>query len=292
MKSQSSFHFSFRPLGLLLAACAVTLLLALPSLARASFHLMQIERIIGGVNGDTTAQAIQLRLRADGQNFLNSDAGGTQGPARLIAYDANGANPVTLLVFPNDVSNGRRGDRVLVASANFAQYTTPRIQPDFVLTNLIPASYLPAGRIVFADGVGNVLWSVSYGGGSYRGPNTGLNLNDANGNFGPAFNGPLPSRFTVSLRFRGNSTDPSEANATDYRLTDESAEVKNNRNAESVLPALPGIPLRPGRGRRRFPLPEFLRVHQRKLLPLPVPQRARLPVLRRCPRRLPRRLPV
>ena len=204
--------------------CAVASGLALPSLARASFHLMQIERIVGGVNGDTTAQAIQLRMRADGQNFLKTDAGGPQGPAKLIAFDATGSNPVTLLVFPNDVANGRSGRRVLVASANFAKYTTPLIQPDFILTNLIPASYLAAGRIVYTDGAGNVLWSVAYGVSQYTGPTTGAALNDADGNFGPAFKGPLPSRFTLSLRFRGNSTDLSQSNATDYRLTDESAE--------------------------------------------------------------------
>ena len=28
-----------------------------------SFHLMQIEQVIGGVNGDVTLQAIQLRMR-------------------------------------------------------------------------------------------------------------------------------------------------------------------------------------------------------------------------------------
>ncbi len=37
---------------------------ALP--AQATFHLMQIEQVIGGVNGDTTAQAIQLRMRFAG----------------------------------------------------------------------------------------------------------------------------------------------------------------------------------------------------------------------------------
>ena len=86
-----------------------------------------------------------------------------------------------------------------------------------------------------------MLWSVAYGGSGYTGPNTGLNLNDADGNFGPAFRGPIPSRFTVSLRFRGNDTDPSVSNATDYRLTDESAEVKNNRKAEAQLPPVPGF---------------------------------------------------
>ena len=32
--------------------------------AHATFHFMQIEQVIGGVNGDSTAQAIQLRMRS------------------------------------------------------------------------------------------------------------------------------------------------------------------------------------------------------------------------------------
>jgi hypothetical protein len=39
--------------------------------ALGSFHLMQIEQVIGGVNGDTSAQAIQLRMRAAGENFVS-----------------------------------------------------------------------------------------------------------------------------------------------------------------------------------------------------------------------------
>lgn len=35
---------------------------------RATFHLMQIEQVVGGVCGDTTSQAIQLRMRDAGQN--------------------------------------------------------------------------------------------------------------------------------------------------------------------------------------------------------------------------------
>ncbi len=51
--------------------------------AYASFHLMQIEQVIGGVGGDTTAQAIQLRMRTTFQNFVAS--------ARIRAWDAAGA---------------------------------------------------------------------------------------------------------------------------------------------------------------------------------------------------------
>ena len=63
--------------ALILFACALPV--------HASFHLMQIEQVIGGVNGDTTAQAVQLRMRFAGQNFV----AGTE----LIANAAAGNNP-------------------------------------------------------------------------------------------------------------------------------------------------------------------------------------------------------
>ena len=79
-------------------ACAVPL--------QASFHLNQIEQVIGGVNGDTTAQAVQLRMRFTGENFV--------GGAELIAYDAAGNNPITLVTFPSSVANGAAGSRILI----------------------------------------------------------------------------------------------------------------------------------------------------------------------------------
>ncbi len=52
---------------------ALFLLVVLTLPAQASFHLMQIEQVIGGVNGDTNAQAIQLRMRFAGQNLVGGD---------------------------------------------------------------------------------------------------------------------------------------------------------------------------------------------------------------------------
>ena len=80
-------------------AVLASLVLALP--AQASFHLMQIEQVIGGVNGDTTAQAVQLRMRSPGQNFVSG--------ATLVAYDASGNHPITLCTFPSNVTNNAAG---------------------------------------------------------------------------------------------------------------------------------------------------------------------------------------
>ncbi|MBK8914366.1 MAG: hypothetical protein IPM64_07135 [Phycisphaerales bacterium] len=73
------------------------ILLAGAAHARASFHFMQIEAVIGGIDGDTSAQAIQLRMRASGQNGVSQ--------ARIRAHDATGSNPVLIIDFASDVLN-------------------------------------------------------------------------------------------------------------------------------------------------------------------------------------------
>ena len=66
-----------------LVAMAVCLIATAP--ASASFVFMQIEQVIVGVDGDTSAQAIQLRMRFPGANDVQF--------ARVRAWDSAGANP-------------------------------------------------------------------------------------------------------------------------------------------------------------------------------------------------------
>ena len=187
---------------------------------------MQIEQVIGGVNGDTTAQAVQLRMRAAGETFV---AGG-----QLIAFDAAGNNPITLLTFPSNVSNGATGSRILITTSSFASHETAPIASDFTMT-AIPASYLAAGRLAYQNG--GILWSVSWGGASYTGPNTGTTDNDADGNFGPPFAGALPSTSTSALLFNGASSAPSTNNAADYSVTSGAATFTNNAGSSTVVMA-------------------------------------------------------
>ena len=146
-------------LSLLLLSKVSVLLLASPAFA--SFHLMKIEEVIGGVGGDTSQQAIQLRMRSAGQNLVGSNA------ARLIAWDAAGLNPVTLIVFPSNVLNAAQGSRILVVSPAFAS-AHPDIPGDFTMTRVIPSSYLPAGRLTF-EAFGAIYWSLAWGGPGTRG---------------------------------------------------------------------------------------------------------------------------
>jgi uncharacterized repeat protein (TIGR01451 family) len=218
----------------LFAAVRSLVVCLIASPAFATFHEMKIEQVIGGVAGDTNQQAIQLRMRLAGQNMVGTNQ------ARLIARDAAGANPVTLIVFPTDVTNFAQGARILVVSSAFAA-AQPTIAGDFTMTNTIPASYLAAGRLTFENNAGTILWSLAWGGGAYTGSNTGSTTNDADGNFGPPFASALPSTTGQALRFTtadATGAAPSTNNAADYGVTAGSATFTNNAGASGTV-ALP-----------------------------------------------------
>lgn len=202
--------------------------------AVATFHFMQIEQVIGGVDGDTAAQAIQLRTRILNQNSLGAQA-------RLNARDAAGLNPVLLIDFPSNVANTAAGTRILVATSDFSSHTTSGITPDFILTNPIPASYLAAGSLTF-EGSGIVYWRLSWGGDDYTGSGAGSITNDADGNFSPPFSGPLPSGAGEGLLFQGPHTAPSTNNAADYALTAGAAVFFNSTGNSGTVVSLVDVP--------------------------------------------------
>ena len=202
--------------------------------ASATFHFMQIEQIIAGVDGSTATQAIQLRMRSTGQNLVSQGL--------LKAWDANGANPVLLIDMTTNVASGTSGRRVLCASANFASATNPSVTPDFILTNPIPDTYLPAGSITFESDFGTIYWRVSWGGAGYTGPTTGSVTNDPDGDFGPPFAGALPSGSGQALRFGGSSSASSTTNLADYAITPDAAVFTNNATASGTIISLVGVP--------------------------------------------------
>ena len=216
--------------SLLLSLLLLTLSSLVVSPAQATFHLMQIEQVIAGVDGDVTAQAIQLRMRAAGQNFVAS--------SRIRVWDANGLNPIVVINIPANVPNAAIGDRVLITSTQFDASTSPTAVPDFAITNLIPASYLAAGSMTFENNTGTqVWWRLSWGGGSYTGPTTGISGtigNDLDGDFG-VFPSPLPSSNTYSLLFLGSATAPSTTNDVDYNVTSTDAVFTNNAGASFTV---------------------------------------------------------
>jgi hypothetical protein len=200
--------------------------------ALATFHLMQIEQVIGGVNGDTTAQAVQLRMRTSFQSFVSE--------GELRVWDSAGLNPIVVIIPPGDVTNSATGDRILLTTASFNATCTPTCVPDFTMTNAIPASYLAAGRLTWEDHAGTILWSISWGGAAYTGPTTGALTNSPTGQFGPAFGAALPSTSVQSLLFQGSATAAAGANATDYAVTSGAATFTNNaRNSFTITATAP-----------------------------------------------------
>ena len=192
----------------------------LPS-ANASFHSMQIYEVVGGINGDTSAQAIELRMRFNGQNLLG-------GQGKLVAVDAAGLNPVTLISFGSNVALGNAGSTVLITTANFKNYTSnpTTFTSDFTFTNSIPVSYLSAGRLLYEDASSNILWSLAFGGASYIGLTNGETQN------GPPdpgkFGGPLPKNSLQALVYQGAASGTNSNNAIDYALTAGAATFTNN----------------------------------------------------------------
>ena len=196
--------------------------------ALGSFHLMQIEQVLGGHCGDRGMQAIQLRMRGAGQNLVSG--------ARLVAHDAAGNFPVVLLTMPSNVANSAAGSRILATSSIYAGVHGGQ---DFTLAQRIPDSYMAAGRLTFeAPLPGAVIyWSFAWGDGSYTGPHTGAFDNDANANFGPAFGNSLLDETAQTIFFDGAAADPSTTNAADYAISADPATLTNNAGAGNPLEA-------------------------------------------------------
>jgi len=200
----------------------------------AAFHFIQIEQVIGGVNGDTTAQAIQLRMRSAGQNLMQF--------SRVRAWDAAGQNPVLIVDMTTSVSNGSAGDRVLIASPAFSASTNPPAVVDFGMAALIPETYLVAGSLTFEEDDGVVYWRLSWGGAGYTGSTFGASDNDndpgtAPANFGPPIAGQLPSATLQAIKFQGAASAPSTTNLADYALTTGASVFTNNARSSFTVVA-------------------------------------------------------
>jgi hypothetical protein len=192
---------------------------------------MHTEQVVAGVNGDTSAQAIQLRTREAGQNYVSR--------AKLIAWDAQGQNPIVLIDFDKNVAVASAGARILVATPRFALYTAPAAQPDFVFENPIPDSYLRAGSITFEDDEETlIVCRLSWGGAEYTGDTHGALTNDDDGNFGPPFPTPIPTGDLRALAIQLPVNAITTSNAADYALTEGPAVFVNNTGQSFTLAPL------------------------------------------------------
>jgi hypothetical protein len=224
----------------LIATLLTGILAATPALA--DHHLMQVEQVIGGVEGDVTAQAVQLRMRGGGQNIMSH--------GRLRAWDAAGANPVMVIDFTTNVPLSGAGVRVLVLSAGMVPKLNGTSNADYTMTNPIPASYLAAGSLTFEDDFGTVWWRVSWGGAAYTGTGAVNGTNDAqlDGTFNPPFAGPCPTTTTQAMNVTLAATAGGRSTLQDYLLTEGAAVLTNNAGVARTLTSVASVEPLPGSG--------------------------------------------
>jgi hypothetical protein len=149
-------HHAFR-LGPTLALVAL-LLVVVANTARASFHLIEVNKVLPSYNGDTAIQAIELRMQAGGQNFVSG--------LRIQTYNAAGSPVATLGTFSANLpAAGAVADRrILCATTGFA--TQFGITPDLVISAGVPAgtgqaSFEIPGCLVNAVAYGDVTSPVN-----------------------------------------------------------------------------------------------------------------------------------
>lgn len=119
------------------------------SQATQTFHLVEIYKIMAGYNGNMAIQAVEMRMNAAGQEFVNT--------ATISTYNANGIPVATLGTFAADVLNGTAGARILCATTAFQ--TTFGITADLTIAAGIPAM---TGQVSF-EGPGCPVNTIPYG---------------------------------------------------------------------------------------------------------------------------------
>jgi hypothetical protein len=121
-----------------------------PHRSQADFHLVQIDEIMAGLNGDANIQFFEINMSGSGQNcqgtgnhpFFGQTGDSSNPPcdtigpgARLIFFDAAG-NLTGEFLFPGNTPEGLGGRSVLIATQQFADLGTMP-QPDFIMPPLI-----------------------------------------------------------------------------------------------------------------------------------------------------------
>jgi len=217
----------------------------LPRPAGAAFHLMEIQQVIGGIGGDTTAQAVQLGQRSPNQTVLNNFV-------RLMVRDAAGNNAVTLSLFPlPNPTDGTLCRPILLGTASFAAKTTPAATLNYTMTP-IPPTYIPGGTITFEQiSDGGILWRLSWG--TYSGSNL-TNATNGDGDNSPPFAAALPSTSAAALKFSPACGTASTSNAAQYAVTPGPAVFTNNANASFTVVAPPPVPGLPGASKVLLPM--------------------------------------
>lgn len=129
--------------------------------AHATNHLVRINEVLAGLNGDSNIQFIEILVSDDGQKSWGPQNGEAAGRAMLEFTNAEGI-ATGRFVFPKNPAAGARN--VLIATSAFAALTgAPRV--DFIMPALMPAN---SGKLCFKGNPDNsnafvVTQCISYG---------------------------------------------------------------------------------------------------------------------------------
>lgn len=125
--------------------------LAWPKTAMATFHLNEITKVLVGVDGDPSVQAIEFKMLFNGENMVTGK--------QINTYNGAGALLATLGTFSADlpVANAVAGRNFLIATMKFKQHFG--ITPDLQISAGLPVTN---GQIAFED-IGCRVDAVAYG---------------------------------------------------------------------------------------------------------------------------------
>ena len=150
------------------AAVFLGILIGLSGPVQATNHIVQINEIMAGLNGDSRIQFVEMESSGNFQKAWGPQFGEIVGRVMLVFFDADG-NQTGRFVVPSDPPFGK--DTVLFATETFANLTST--MPDF----LIPEGLIHpiAGKVCFKDNPDNtgphfpISLCLSYGGAGFTG---------------------------------------------------------------------------------------------------------------------------
>lgn len=147
---------------LVLIALLSAPLLVGPSPVRATNHVVIMDEVMAGFNGDATIQFVEMRMADSSQNAWGPQGGESSSRAKLDFFNASGTRTGEFF-FPSNPPGGTNRS-VLIATQAFANLSGAPA-PDFIIQSLIRAG---SGKVCFRGNPANpnrfpITLCLSYG---------------------------------------------------------------------------------------------------------------------------------
>ena len=193
-----------------------------PSRVGATNHLVIIDEVMAGANGNSNIQFVEMRMSDSSQNKWGPQGGESVGRARLVFFDASGTQ-TGQFVFDSNPPGSSNGS-ALIATQAFADLSTTPI-PDFIIDPLLSTG---SGKVCFKDNPSNpfrfgINLCLSYG---------DFPSGSTEGAGNPAAE--LPVNGASSLKRMSNLTSFGSQNNAHFELSD--AAPKNGSGATGTVP--------------------------------------------------------